>query len=80
MAHVTFASTSAHPPTPCQYCGGQHIYVCPRIKAVSYTDDGRIKSIEFWDNYPRYDQSSMKAGGVTWQDPRERYFADIPID
>jgi hypothetical protein len=37
----------------CQFCGGVHIGVCPRVSAVSYYPDGRVKRAEFlqeWDD------------------------------
>lgn len=31
----------------CEYCGGSHAYLCPRIKIIEYYPDGAVKQIEF---------------------------------
>lgn len=31
----------------CEYCGGSHTYLCPRIKIIEYYPDGAVKQIEF---------------------------------
>lgn len=31
----------------CGHCGGYHTGVCPRIKAIEYHPDGRVKRIEY---------------------------------
>lgn len=33
----------------CPYCGLFHDYICPRIKSVEYTEDGKIKKVEFFE-------------------------------
>jgi hypothetical protein len=36
-------------PTRCQWCGGYHSTLCPRVKAIEYDDGGLIKRVEFWE-------------------------------
>lgn len=32
---------------PCHYCGQSHATICPRIKAIEYFGNGKIKRVEF---------------------------------
>lgn len=34
----------------CNYCGGLHEYVCPRVKKIIYhpSDDRVVREVEFW--------------------------------
>lgn len=40
-------TTSAPTLTPCPYCGGLHIGLCPTVKAIEYYPDGTTKRVEF---------------------------------
>lgn len=40
--------------TPCWWCGTIHGVTCPRVKALEYHPDGRVKRVEFFtpEDYP----------------------------
>jgi hypothetical protein len=45
----TFSGGMYNDPSRCQWCGGYHSTVCPRVKAIEYYDGGLwIKRVEFW--------------------------------
>lgn len=42
-------TTSAPQPQQCDHCGQWHQGQCPRIKAIEYHENGRIKRVEYKD-------------------------------
>lgn len=40
-------STTASDHGKCQWCGGHHDTVCPRVKAIEYFENRTIKRVEF---------------------------------
>lgn len=48
-------------PEPCGHCGGHHLGagVCPRVKRISYFEDGRIKEVEYHDPEPVYHSPTL---------------------
>lgn len=32
----------------CDHCGGVHARACPRVRRISWHDNGRIGVVEFW--------------------------------
>ena len=51
MAFLSSATLSLN---SCPWCGFLHISgdMCPRVKAIEYHPDGRVKRIEFWPEQP----------------------------
>ena len=48
---------------PCEHCGDRHAGACPRIKAIQYYANGRIKRVEYFPPVPSY-----HLGGLHWFD------------
>jgi hypothetical protein len=34
--------------TKCQYCGQNHEFRCPQVKAIEYFENGTVKRVEFY--------------------------------
>lgn len=43
-------TTDASDPNSCQWCGTgiTHTGVCPKVKAITYGQDGRVERVEFF--------------------------------
>ena len=35
----------------CQFCGGMHARECPRVRRVSYADNGNVQTVEYFADY-----------------------------
>lgn len=46
-AGVATAISVARMSQPCGYCGGYHLAVCPRVKAIEYHPNGMVARVEF---------------------------------
>lgn len=44
-----------NPPSVCQHCGGVHTRACPRVKATSYHENGKLAQVEYWQDWPKDD-------------------------
>ena len=41
---------ASHSLATCQHCGGIHVTSqCPRVKAIEYHKNGRVKRVEFYE-------------------------------
>lgn len=32
----------------CEHCGGAHARTCPRVRLMTFHENGRIASVQFW--------------------------------
>lgn len=45
-------STTNPPLDTCPHCGNAHSGQCPRVKAIEYYPDGKIKRVEYKEDAP----------------------------
>jgi hypothetical protein len=51
----------------CDHCGGSHARACPRVRELSFHENGRIRSVTFWA------RGKWDDAGILWPE-------DIPGD
>lgn len=63
-------STGLNDTNRCQWCNMFHQSVCPKVKAIEYRDDGRVKRVEFFApiDYPALIVGDMHFGALGGSD------------
>lgn len=62
-----------NPPNICPHCAGWHTGQCPRVKAIEYFQDGRIKRVEYHQEQPYVPQTRFDSSmfGLRYDAPVE---------
>lgn len=55
------------PMSTCKHCGNIHTGQCPRVKAIEYHKNGKVKRVEYFDMQPAMGVPFMPDSALMWK-------------